>query len=128
MAKRDVWVRLWPRLVRADQIQGVDFYGGDLLVKVTGEKNPTEVSVRSYPQENDYPFLGAGGREKYTAAVRDTNTVLQQCAFDLLAGIATAARLPDGAVLVLKSENEDTPRWKLLTLPEFEELAPENEA
>ncbi|MFE4801017.1 hypothetical protein ACFRFL_40000 [Streptomyces sp. NPDC056708] len=95
---------------------------------MTGEKNPTEVSVRRYPQENDFPFLGVGGGEKYTAAVRDTNTVLQQCAFDLLAGIATAARLPDGAVLVLADDQEeDGPRWKLLTLPEFEELEPEDE-
>ncbi|WP_405392552.1 hypothetical protein OG596_35030 [Streptomyces sp. NBC_01102] len=75
---------------------------------MTGEKNPTEVSVRRYPQEHD--FLGLGSREKYAAAVRETNTVLQQCAFDLLAGIATAARLPDGGVLVLANdEDEDTP-------------------
>lgn len=124
MAKRDVWVRLWPRLVRADQIQGVDFSAGDLLVKVTGEKDPIEVAVRRYPREND--FLGR--REMYTAAVRELNTALQQCAFDLLAGIATAARLPDGGVLVLANdEDEDTPRWKVLTLPEFEELEPEDE-
>ena len=37
--------------------------------------------------------------------------VVQQSAFDLLAGIATAARLPDGGILVLADdEDEDTPR------------------
>ncbi|GGX54443.1 hypothetical protein [Streptomyces noursei] len=123
MAKRDVWVRLWPRLVRADQIQGVEFYRGDLLVKVTGEKDPIEVAVCRYPREND--FLGLGGREKYAAAVQESNTALQQSAFGLLAGISTAARLPDGGVLVMADdEDEDTPRWQVLTLPEFE---PEDE-
>ncbi|MFF9142167.1 hypothetical protein ACF09G_31910 [Streptomyces albogriseolus] len=126
MAKRDVWVRLWPRLVRADQIQGVEFYRGDLLVKMTGEKDPIEVSVRRYPREND--FLGLGGHEKYAAAVRESNTAPQQCAFDLLAGISTAARLPDGAVLVLADdEDENSSRWQVLTLPEFEEHEPEDE-
>jgi len=54
--------------------------------------------------------------------------VVQQSAFDLLAGIATAARLPDGGVLVLADdEDEDTPRWQVHSLPEFEELEPEDE-
>jgi hypothetical protein len=70
---------------------------------------------------NDFPFLGVGGQEKYTAAVRDTMCLRPPCRH------RHHRRLPDGAVLVLDSENEDTPRRKLLTLPEFEELEPEDE-
>ncbi|MBA2811511.1 hypothetical protein E0500_030300 [Streptomyces sp. KM273126] len=85
---------------------------------------PAEVSVRRFHQEND--LLGLGGREKYAAAVRESNNALQQSALDLLAGIATAARLLDGGVLVLAND-EDTPRWQVLTFPEFEELGSEEE-
>jgi hypothetical protein len=74
------------------------------VVKVTGEKSPIEVGLHRHPRE-------------------------QQSAFDLLACIATAARLPDGAVVILakdEDEDEDQLRWKVLTLPEFEKLQPED--